>query len=428
MKKILLLLTVALVCMTANAELSVISPENNDYIKEWGRLKVDGTHIVSESGQLIQLKGWSSYGWQDDSGDCHSEEAIKQMKAWGANIYRGAMPVEDGGYNSDPDKFTDITKDLIDLTAKYGMYYLCTWYADGNPLDEKFNKYNNYFKEITQYVKSKEYKHVLYEIFNEPGTFTYTQANATFTTSIRWDSIKAYANKVLPIIQANDPGAIVVVPTPEWDQRVNEAIENPITGYDNLGIMYSFHYAACSHVQLLSFLERAETKIPVFISQVSFSDFEDSFTREDPIDRTCQDGFRYLMNEAFTHKIPWCYWAFGAKKLQSATLTSCSTMELTRTGEYVISNYMGGCISGCASPTQTKNVESDGVVIYPTPASDIVYVKADVDEIEVLNLAGCIVAKSTTSSVNIAHLERGTYIAKIALTNGLLVTKKIIKK
>ena len=417
MKKILTLLTIVLIAMTANANLSERYPANNDYIKEWGRLKLNNRNIVSESGEWIQLKGWSSYEWQDESENCHSEEAIKQMKEWGANIYRGAMPIEDEGYNSDPDKFTDITKDLIDLTAKHGMYYICTWHADGNPLDEKFSKYADYFKEITQYVKSKKYKHVMYEIFNNP----------TQDAGFKFDSIKVYADKVLPIIQSNDSGAIVIVPTPQWNQLMNQAMDNPITGYDNLGIMYSFHYNACSHAALISYYKQAVEKIPVFISEWSIAQFDDVET-EEIIDDYCIDGAKSLMNEAFVNRTPWCCWAFGAKKLQSATLTSCSTMELTRTGEYVISNYMGGCISGCASPTQTKNVESDGVVIYPTPASDIVYVKAEVDEFEVRNLAGCIVAKSTTNSVNIAHLERGTYIAKITLTNGILVTKKIIKK
>lgn len=417
MKKILTLLTIVLIAMTAHANLSDRYPANNDYIKEWGRLKLNNRNIVSESGKWIQLKGWSSYEWQDESENCHSEEAIKQMKEWGANIYRGAMPVEDGGYNSDPDKFTDITKDLIDLTAKHGMYYICTWHADGNPLDEKFSKYVDYFKEITQYVKSKKYKHVMYEIFNNP----------TQDAGFKFDSIKVYADKVLPIIQSNDSGAIVIVPTPQWNQLMNQAMDNPITGYDNLGIMYSFHYNACSHAALIVYYKQAVEKIPVFISEWSIAQFDDVET-EEIIDDNCKDGAKSLMNEAFVNRTPWCCWAFGAKKLQSATLTSCSTMELTRTGEYIVMKFMEGCISGCASPTQTKNVESDGVIIYPTPASDIVYVKAEVDEFEVRNLAGCIVAKSTTNSVNIAHLESGTYIAKITLTNGILVTKKIIKK
>ena len=101
MKKLLSLAATVLVAMTANAALDDNNPGNNDYIKEWGRLKVQGTHIVSEKGEQIQIKGWSSFGWQNNWGDCHSEGAIKQMKAWGANIYRGAMYVEEGGYNND---------------------------------------------------------------------------------------------------------------------------------------------------------------------------------------------------------------------------------------------------------------------------------------------------------------------------------------
>ena len=65
--------------MTANAEISSFCLANNNYIKEWGRLKLNGKNIVSESGKMIQLNGWSSYEWQDDSEDCYSEEATSTV-------------------------------------------------------------------------------------------------------------------------------------------------------------------------------------------------------------------------------------------------------------------------------------------------------------------------------------------------------------
>ncbi len=330
MKKLLSLAATALVAMTANAALSDTDFANNDYIKEWGRLKVDGTHIVSESGQQIQIKGWSSFGWQNNWGDCHSEGAIQQMKLWGANIYRGAMYVEEGGYNNDRNGFKQITKNLIDLTAKYGMYYLCDWHilTPGDPLNGSYSDYNNYFEEITSYVKQKGYVHVLYEICNEPN-------------GVSWDRIKEYANKVIPTIRKNEPNAIIVVGTPEWDQRIDQAKNSPLSGYSN--IMYSFHYYACSHAQLLSYYTQSVNVIPVFISEWGVANFDGGQSQKRNIDDNCKNGAKMLMDQAFANKTPWCCWSFGEKEEQASAVMSCGNMQLSPSGDFVVNNFMGGC-------------------------------------------------------------------------------------
>lgn len=651
MKKLLSLAATALVAMTANAALSDTDFEHNDYINEWGRLKVQGTHIVSEKGESIQIKGWSSFGWQNNWGDCHSEGAIKQMKIWGANIYRGAMYVEEGGYNNDRSGFTQITKNLIDLTAKYGMYYLCDWHilTPGDPLSGSYNDYNNYFREITSYVKQKGYKHVLYEICNEPN-------------GVSWDRIKEYADKVIPTIRQNEPDAIIVVGTPEWDQRIDQAKNSPLNGYSN--IMYSFHYYACSHAGLLGYYQGAVNVIPVFISEWGVANFDGGQAQGRNIDDNCKNGAKMLMNEAFINKTPWCCWSFGEKGEQASALMSCGNMQLSPSGEFVVKEFMGGCetckpvitacyegecqkvpgiidlgkydvnpegeaetqgglttvgagegvtyheentvddekndgslcngafkwggegfnfrpdecvdasncygitnsegwhnlgyieplewetytlyieepgyysIEGLCNPTtnqhlsvdsktfgvnllynykteeelnsisfisglkstgqdwkdwqwekpvddldnaeeipasllfkeegehtirifwgagtddspaagdmgplsltfekaytgpgyesvKTNDIASNGVVIYPSPANDVVYATGDVAKISICNIAGCVVAEASANSVNIAALASGTYIAKVTLANGSVVTKKIIKK
>ena len=80
-------------------------------------MRLDGTRLVDKNGNPVQLKGWSSHGWQTNWGDCHGETAVRKMKELGANVYRGLMYVEESGYNSNKLEFTQTTKDLIDLTA-----------------------------------------------------------------------------------------------------------------------------------------------------------------------------------------------------------------------------------------------------------------------------------------------------------------------
>ena len=77
---------------------------------------------------------------------------------------------------------------------------------------------------------------VMYEIWNEP-------------TEVPWSECKAYAEELVPVIRALAPEAVVVVPTPRWDQEVDKAAEDQIKGIDNL--LYSLHYYATTHTQWL---------------------------------------------------------------------------------------------------------------------------------------------------------------------------------
>ena len=77
-----------------------------------------------------------------------------------------------------------------------------------------------FFDEMS--AKYADYDNVIYEICNEPNGGT------------SWDQIKNYANEVIPVIQKNNPDAVIVVGTPNWSQDVDIAAKDPITGYDNI--------------------------------------------------------------------------------------------------------------------------------------------------------------------------------------------------
>lgn len=334
MKKLVLL--IAAVCSFATHSFAEVCSgqgcdfSKNDYIAEYGRLKLVGNQLSSSDGKPVQLRGWSSFGWMNQWGDCHSEGAIQQMKTWGASIYRGAMYVNEGGYNNDKPGFTQITKDLIDLTARYKMYYLCDWHVltPGNPNDGSYSDAANYFREISSYVKQKGYTHVLYEICNEPN-------------GCSWSDIKTYADKVIPVIQDNDPEAIIVVGTPQWDQLIDQAQNDPITKYGNY-LMYSFHFYSCSHMQFMPKLESAARNIPVFISEWGIAEFSGGEGTRD-VAQSCISAADNLMNVANGsngQKISWCCWSFGQKNEQASAVMSCGSLEPSPTGKVVI-GYLG---------------------------------------------------------------------------------------
>ena len=100
---------------------------------------------------------------------------------------------------------------------------------------------------------------VLYEICNEPNSGT------------SWDSIKSYAEEVIPAIREQKPDAVILVGTPTWSQEIDKAAASPLT-FDN--IMYTLHFYAGTHKDdLRNRLETcAQNNLPVFVSEFGMCD------------------------------------------------------------------------------------------------------------------------------------------------------------
>jgi hypothetical protein len=79
-----------------------------------------------------------------------------------------------------------------------------------------------------------------------------------------------------------------------------------------------------------------------------------------------------------------------------------------------------------------NNVENEDVVVLPTSKA-VIYVANDevvspnAEKIEIISLAGAVVASANEASVNIAALPAGVYVVKVANAEGISVAK-IIKK
>ena len=73
-----------------------------------------------------------------------------------------------------------------------------------------------------------------------------------------WDSIKSYAEEVIPVIREQKPDAVILVGTPTWSQEIDKAAASPLT-FDN--VMYTLHFYAGTHKDDLR--NRLETEIRV---------------------------------------------------------------------------------------------------------------------------------------------------------------------
>ncbi|MBR5210158.1 MAG: cellulase family glycosylhydrolase [Paludibacteraceae bacterium] len=316
MKKTIFSVFLFLSCLfSANAE-------NNGFVAEYGRLKLVGNQLSSEKGEAVQLKGFNTGVITADDDACIDRSAFKNMKKWGCQSVR---------LNYSPSTHSNALleklKNYIDICAEFGMYAIVDWHVfkenttpTGVPMDYVKDA-TDFFGTISAYAKEKGYIHVIYEICNEPE-------------DLEWKYIKEYADIILPVIESNDPGAIVIVGTSDWSQRLTPVLNDPINADDyDLGIMYAFHYSACSHLQLLSEIIMTVDRLPIFVSDWSSSDY-----KYDP-DKVCaqesEQLFKY-MNGSKT-KVSWNYWKWGDEDgIWKNCKDGFNVENLTETGSFIV--------------------------------------------------------------------------------------------
>ena len=111
-----------------------ISTEKNKFVSYNGKLKLNGTKIVNEKGENIQLRGVSSHGIQWYANFCN-ENSIKYLKEnFGANVFRIAMYTEENGYISNKNLKNEVKK-IVEIATKEDMYVIIDWHilSDNNP-------------------------------------------------------------------------------------------------------------------------------------------------------------------------------------------------------------------------------------------------------------------------------------------------------
>ncbi len=294
-------------------------------------LHVEGTALVDGNGNPVQLRGISTHGlaWFPDY---VNEACFKQLhEEWGVDVIRLAMyTAEYGGYCTDGDRdaLKKLVKDGVEYATNQNMYVIIDWHilSDGNPSTYKEDA-KEFFAEVAEMYA--DYSNVLYEICNEPNGGT------------GWADIKAYAEEVIAVIRTYDEDGIILVGTPNWSQYVNEAAEEPITGYDN--IMYTLHFYAATHKDSLRDAMKAaiDSGLPVFVSEFGICDASGNGA----IDEAQADEWVRVMDE---YGVSYVAWNLSNKAETSAIIDSgCnktsgfSEEDLSSSGKWLYRMFTG---------------------------------------------------------------------------------------
>lgn len=298
--------------------------ESGTPVGNHGQLSVSGTDLVDRNGAKYQLKGVSTHGLQWFP-QYVSKDAFKTLRdEWGANVIRLAMYTGEGGYCSGADKSSmeTLVSQGVEACTELGMYVIIDWHilSDGNPNTYKSDAIAFFDKMSKTYSKNVN---VIYEICNEPNG------------NVDWNTIKQYADEVIPVIRNNAPNAIILVGTPTWSQEVDKVAANPVANPKN--VMYTLHFYAATHKDDLR--NRLKTALaagtPVFISEFSICDASGN----GGIDYDSAKAWKDLIN---SYNISYAGWNLSNKSETSSLIASgCSktsgwsTDDLSETGKWL---------------------------------------------------------------------------------------------
>ncbi|MFE0593162.1 cellulase family glycosylhydrolase [Micromonospora echinospora] len=292
-----------------------------------GQLRVCGANLCNQYGKPIQLRGMSTHGIQWFP-HCYNDASLDALaKDWLADLFRISMYVQEDGYETDPAGFTNRVNNLVEEATERGMYALIDFHTltPGDPM-YNLERAKTFFAAVSARHANKN--NVIYEITNEPN-------------GVSWSTIKNYAEQVIPVIRANDPDAVVVVGTRAWSSlgvseggNSTEIINNPVNASN---VMYAFHFYAASHRDnYRAELERAATRLPMFVTEFGTVDY----TGDGGVDLASSTTWLDLLDRL---KISYANWTYSDKAEGSAAFrpgtcygnTYAGTAVLTESGAFM---------------------------------------------------------------------------------------------
>jgi len=325
----------------------------------YGKLKANGNKIVGSktgSSTPVQVRGvslyWSNTGWGGDR--FFTSTAINAMvDDWKAEVIR--VPIgysENGGYQTDPSNLTRV-KTAINAAIAKDVYVIIDWHSHN--ADNELEAATAFFTEMAQTYGKKD--HVIFELYNEPKEIT-------------WSTIKTYATSIISTIRQYSDN-LVLVGTPNWDQKVNAVVGNTLT--DN-NVAYVFHFYAYSHT-LSSFQSAINAVLdankPVFVSEYGTTHYDGGNYAEGNFDTHSTantDAWHTYMDGK---KISSCAWSLTDNHEGSAFFGTGTTFDMTswtNTSKMTASGqYIYNKLRTYANSAPWRSGSSGGEEEYGTP-------------------------------------------------------------
>ncbi len=215
--------------------------------------------LVDHNGEEVVLRGYCTHdlSWYPEYVNRQFFEYMRDE--WHIDIIRLSMyTAEEDGYcvgdDANRQKLLKLVDKGVKTATELGLYVIIDWHilSDSNPLTYA-DMAEEFFKKVSE--KYSSYGNVFYEICNEPNV------------DCTWKDIRTYADRIIPVIRENDEYAVIIVGTPKWSQRLDEAMADPVTIDKNL--MYTLHFYANTHTDELREIAKDAfaAKLPVMVTE-----------------------------------------------------------------------------------------------------------------------------------------------------------------
>ena len=289
-----------LTLLIASLSASWANCQNLTPVQTHGSLQIVQHTLVDKNGDPPQLRG-VSFSWSLWQGQKYYNPSVVDWLTsdFKVSIIRASMGVQpDHGYLQEPALQTSLMTGVIDRAIKDGIYVLIDWHDHHSNLHTAESK--KFFAKMAK--KYAGVPNVIYEIWNEPE-------------AIGWDTVKAYALTIIPEIRKYDKKNIIVVGSPHWDQDVDVAAADSITGFNN--IAYSFHFYASDPYHQQKLRDRATSAIakglPLMVTEwgVGESDGNGKFD---------YDEVKTWFDWMEANKLSWTNWNITDKQETTALL------------------------------------------------------------------------------------------------------------
>ena len=202
-------------------------------VSYYGSLQASGGNLLgSKTGTTpVQLKGMSMYWDYWDAGSAFYKTSVVNalVEKWKVEIIRVAHGTsgEPGAGNTTNSLTLD--EAVIDAAIANDIYVIIDYHA--HYANNEVSEATSFFTHMAQKYGDKP--NVIFEVWNEPKN------------EGMWNTIKGYANTIIPVIRQYSNN-LIVVGTSQYSLHPEEAINNKVTDSGN-NTAYTFHFYANSH-------------------------------------------------------------------------------------------------------------------------------------------------------------------------------------
>jgi len=309
---------------------AAISPLKTGPVSQYGELitgknsmgkgQIYGSCLGTINNNEVQVKGMSLF-WSiaaDVGAPFWNASTINRLVSeMNIQVIRAPMGVDEdwqsGNYFTNTPYYQGLMDAVVETAIKNDIYVIIDYHS--HKAENNVNNAKLFFQTMAQ--KWGQYDHVIFEIYNEP-------------LDISWNTIKNYADQVIPEIRKYSDN-LIIVGTPNWDQKPQEAINNPI---NQENIAYAFHYYAGSHyinTEGKNAINAMNAGLSVFVTEWGTVNADG-----DGNVSNSNDDWQSWMNE---HKLSWANWSVSNKiegaSIFNSNVNPLETWSYTSSGNYV---------------------------------------------------------------------------------------------